>query len=102
MKNKQILLLRSGLLIVVLILTDLLFFQVSYLSTTLTLLLSIILILLYRYSMFSEMTSSESCLGDGQQTHDNEIKLTLTKIANLLSQQMEIVDTEVDRAIVLI
>jgi methyl-accepting chemotaxis protein len=102
MKNKQILLLRSGLLIVGLILTDLLFFQISYLSTTLTLLLSIILILLYRYSRLSEMTSGESCLDDSQETHDKEIKLTLTKIANLLSQQMEIVDTEVDRASVLI
>lgn len=95
-------LLRAGLLIVGLILTDLLFFQISYLSTTLTLLLSIILILLYRYSRLSEMTSGESCLDDSQETHDKEIKLTLTKIANLLSQQMEIVDTEVDRASVLI
>lgn len=95
-------LLRAGLLIVGLVLIDLLFFQISYLSTTLTLLLSIILILLYRYSILSEITSGESCLDDSQQTHDKEIKLTLTKIANLLSQQMEIVDTEVDRASVLI
>jgi methyl-accepting chemotaxis protein len=102
MISKQVQLLRAGLLIVGLILTDLLFFQISYLSTTLTLLLSIILILLYRYSILSEITSGESCLDDSQQTHDKEIKLTLTKIANLLSQQMEIVDTEVDRASVLI
>jgi methyl-accepting chemotaxis protein len=102
MISKQMQLLRAGLLIVGLILTDLLFFQISYLSTTLTLLLSIILILLYRYSRLSEMTSGESCLDDSQETHDKEIKLTLTKIANLLSQQMEIVDTEVDRASVLI
>ncbi|MEH6386062.1 MAG: methyl-accepting chemotaxis protein [Colwellia sp.] len=102
MISKQMQLLRAGLLIVGLILTDLLFFQISYLSTTLTLLLSIILILLYRYSILSEITSGESCLDDSQQTHDKEIKLTLTKIANLLSQQMEIVDTEVDRASVLI
>ncbi|MBA6234105.1 MULTISPECIES: methyl-accepting chemotaxis protein [unclassified Colwellia] len=102
MKSKQIQLLRFGLLIVGLILTDLMFFQISYLSITLTLLLSIILILLYRYSTLSEMTSSDSCLDDSQQTHGIEIKLTLTKIANLLSQQMEIVDTEVDRATILI
>ncbi|MBA6265765.1 methyl-accepting chemotaxis protein [Colwellia sp. Bg11-12] len=102
MISKQMQLLRAGLLIVGLVLIDLLFFQISYLSTTLTLLLSIILILLYRYSILSEITSGESCLDDSQQTHDKEIKLTLTKIANLLSQQMEIVDTEVDRASVLI
>jgi methyl-accepting chemotaxis protein len=102
MKSKQVKLLRSGLLIVGLILIDLIFFQISYLSTTLTLLLLIILILLYRYSTLSEMNSSESCLDDSQHKYNKEIKLTLTKIANLLSQQMETVDTEVDRASILI
>ncbi|MFT6901474.1 MAG: methyl-accepting chemotaxis protein [Colwellia sp.] len=102
MKSKQMKLLRSGLLIVGLILIDLIFFQISYLSTTLTLLLLIILILLYRYSTLSEMNSSESCLDDSQHKYNKEIKLTLTKIANLLSQQMETVDTEVDRASILI
>jgi methyl-accepting chemotaxis protein len=48
------------------------------------------------------MNSSESCLDDSQHKYNKEIKLTLTKIANLLSQQMETVDTEVDRASILI
>ncbi|WP_170246361.1 methyl-accepting chemotaxis protein [Colwellia hornerae] len=106
MKNKPILLLRSGLVIVGVILIDLLFFQMSYLSITLALLLSIVLTMLYQNHNASLITlmanDTKNSKVRNENSNEQEIKITLTKIASLLSQQMTIVDTEVDRASTLI
>ncbi|MFT7431447.1 MAG: methyl-accepting chemotaxis protein, partial [Colwellia sp.] len=106
MKNKAMLLLKTGLVIVGVILMDLLFFQLSYLSVTLTLLLSFVLIILYKNNhallTLSSASDVEGRNGLNVNNNEKEIKITLTKIVSLLSQQIAIVDTEVDRASILI
>jgi methyl-accepting chemotaxis protein len=106
MKNKAMLLLKAGLVIVGVILMDLLFFQLSYLSVTLTLLLSFVLIILYKNNhallTLSSASDVEGRNGLNVNNNEKEIKITLTKIVSLLSQQIAIVDTEVDRASILI
>jgi methyl-accepting chemotaxis protein len=102
MVNRQILLLRIGLSIVGIIIIDLLFVQVSYLSFVQVLVLFVLLVLMYQYQNSSDTSSMDENLEASETLYEKEVRLTLSKIANLLTQQVAIVDTEVDRASTLI
>jgi methyl-accepting chemotaxis protein len=98
MKNNQFLLIVTGLFLTVIILIDLLFIQVRYLSTVMTLLVIAVFVFLYFHGKAGENTSSNMQSDTDNADTEQEIQMTLSKISTLLSQQVNVVDTEIDRA----
>ena len=102
MKNNQFPLIISGLLLSVIILIDLLFLQISYLSVVFSLLIIAVFIFLYTKGKVVESASAKMQSDTKDDDTKQEIQMTLSKISTLLSQQVNAVDTEIDRASTLI
>jgi methyl-accepting chemotaxis protein len=102
MKSNQFLLIVTGLFLAVIILIDLLFIQVRYLSTVMTLLVIAVFVFLYFHGKAGENTSSNIQSDTDNADTEQEIQMTLSKISTLLSQQVNVVDTQIDRASTLI
>jgi methyl-accepting chemotaxis protein len=102
MKNNHFPLIVTGLVLAVITLVDLLFFQVRYLSSLSTLLIIALFVVLYLKGKGGENISStiESHTKDADT--EQEIQMTLSKISALLSQQVNVVHTEIDRTSTLI
>jgi methyl-accepting chemotaxis protein len=98
MKNNQLPLIVTGLFLAVIILIDLLFIQVRYLSTVIALLIIAVFVFLYFHGKAGESSSSNMQFDTGNADTEQEIQMTLSKISTLLSQQVNVVDTEIDRA----
>jgi methyl-accepting chemotaxis protein len=102
MKNSQTLLIKAGIVLAAIIVIDLLFLQIRYLSPVLAILIVTVLFFLYLKVNTSEEMSLKISIDDKKSEIDQEIQSTLSKISALLSQQINVVDTEVDRASILI
>jgi len=102
MKNSQFPLIVTGLFLTVLILIDLLFLQVRYLSTVIALLIIAVFVFLYYRGKAGGNISSNMQADTENVDTEQEIKMTLSKISTLLSQQVNVVETEIDRASTLI
>ena len=102
MKNNQFPLIVTGLFLTVLILIDLLFLQVRYLSTVIALLIIAVFVFLYYRGKAGENISSNMQADTENVDTEQEIQMTLSKISTFLSQQVNVVDTEIDRASTLI
>jgi methyl-accepting chemotaxis protein len=102
MKYNKTLLIKAGIFLATIIVIDLLFFQISYLSSVLAISIVAVLLLLHSQENELENTSSQASSNIEKNLTDQEIKSTLSKISVLLSQQVNVVDTEVDRASTLI
>jgi len=90
------------LFLTVLILIDLLFLQVRYLSTVIALLIIAVFVFLYYRGKAGENISSNMQADTENVDTEQEIQMTLSKISTFLSQQVNVVDTEIDRASTLI
>jgi methyl-accepting chemotaxis protein len=102
MKYNQDLLIKTGLILGAIMLIDLLLFEIRYLSTALSFLIIIVFISLYLKVKTTGCISSNTQFDTKNDDTEQEIQITLTKISTLLSQQIRVVDTEVDRANTLI
>jgi methyl-accepting chemotaxis protein len=102
MKNSQFPLIVTGLVLGLITLIDLLFFQVRYLSSVSALLIIALFVVLYLKGKGEENISSTTESHTKDADTEQEIQMTLSKISALLSQQVNVVDTEIDRASTLI
>ncbi len=102
MQNKLTLILWAGGVVSIAILIDLLFIELSHFSVVFTLLLVAIFVFLIREDHKSKLIQAANNAAKGKVSTEQDIQTTLTSIASLLSQQMTIIDTEVDRASALI
>jgi methyl-accepting chemotaxis protein len=102
MKNNQSPLIISGLLLAVIILIDLWFLQIRYLSVVFSLLIIAVFIFLYTKGKVAESAFAKMQSDTKDDDTEQEIQMTLSKISTLLSQQVNVVDTEIDRASTLI
>lgn len=103
MVNKPILLIRLGAMITVIVLINLLFFKLEYVTVISTILLLILLLILHiKGNLLYSDYSQESCHLEKDSQNEYDIKSTLSQIAALLTQQNNIVDTEIDRTNTLI
>jgi len=97
MKNNQFLFIRMGLPLAAILFIDLLFLHIPYLSVVLAFLLVLVFGFLYSTSMTTANAASQHASNDITLETEKEIKITLSKIAMLLTQQIEVVDKEIDR-----
>jgi len=102
MQNKQSLLLWGGIVLVIAILVDLLFLQLKEFSVISTLLLMTVFAFLIKENNKVKLIHIADREIGSKSSTDQDIEQTLTSIASLLDQQMNIIDTEVDRASALI
>jgi methyl-accepting chemotaxis protein len=102
MNNKQGMLILTGLILATILLINDFFLQISYLSAVFSLIIVVVFIVLYLKGNTTENTSSKDTAENQDADTKKEIKITLSKIAALLSQQVGVVDTEIDRASTLI
>jgi methyl-accepting chemotaxis protein len=102
MEDKQILFIKIGIFVTSILLIDILFFQIKYLSAVFLVLLLLIFIYLYKKYRSHEIHSSPVSLANKDTQVEQEIRTTFSKISDLLMQQTNIVDTEIDRANILI
>jgi methyl-accepting chemotaxis protein len=102
MKNNHAWLIKTGLLLASILIIDLLFFQIPYLSAVFAFLIIVVFIFLNVKDEATEAIYSKLHFDNQNTDTEQEIKITLLKISTLLSQQIRVVDTEVDRANTLI
>jgi methyl-accepting chemotaxis protein len=102
MKNNQLLLISTGLILSTLTLIDLMFFQISYVSSVFSFLIIVVFVFLYSTGKAADNTFSNAESDTRDADTDQEIEMTLSKISILLSQQVNVVDIEIDRSRMLI
>jgi methyl-accepting chemotaxis protein len=102
MKNNKNLLNITGLGLAVLMLIDLLFLKINHFSAVLSFL--IIFVFFFLYSIGKATGNTSEKMDSEAKNHDieHELQITLSKISALLSQQIAVVEIEVDRANTLI
>jgi len=97
MKNNQLLFIRGGLLLASILLIELIFLHIPYLSVVLTFLLVVVLGFLYSTNKVTNSSASQNSSNNKNSETEHEIQKTLSNIAMLLTQQIEVVDKEIDR-----
>jgi len=97
MKNNQLLFIKGGLLLASILLIELIFLHIPYLSVVLTFLLVVVLGFLYSTSKVTNSSAPQNSSNDKNIETEHEIQKTLSNIAMLLTQQIEVVDKEIDR-----
>jgi len=102
MQNNLRLILSAGGVIAIAILLDLLFIQSSYLSIIAAVLLVTIFAYLIKEHNKVDLIQTTDKTNENKSSTDQDIEKTLTDIASLLHQQLNIIDNEVDRASALI
>jgi methyl-accepting chemotaxis protein len=102
MKHNKNLLNITGLGLAVLMLIDLLFLKINHFSAVLSFL--IIVVFFFLYSISKATGNASETMDSETRNHDieHEFQITLSKISALLSQQIAVVEIEVDRASTLI
>ena len=102
MEDKHLLLVKGGVVISSLLLIDILFFQIKYLSVIFSVLVLALFIYLYiKNNSYFNASPERPFENKGAQV-EQEIQTTFLKISNLLIQQTNIVDNEINRANTLI
>jgi methyl-accepting chemotaxis protein len=102
MKNNKNLLIITGFGLAVLMLIDLLFLEINHFPVVLSFLIIVVFFFLYSIEKATRNTSDK--MDSDTKNHDieYELQITLSKISVLLSQQIAVVETEIDRANTLI
>jgi methyl-accepting chemotaxis protein len=102
MKNNKNLLIITGFGLAVLMLIDLLFLEINHFPVVLSFLIIVVFFFLYSIEKATGNTSDK--IDSDTKNHDieYELQITLSKISVLLSQQIAVVETEIDRANTLI
>jgi methyl-accepting chemotaxis protein len=102
MKKNQLWLIITGFCLTVLMLIDLIFLQINHISSVFSFLTLIVFFFLYLQRNKAEITSNKVYPETKNDDTEKEIQSTLSQISTLLSQQVSVVETEVDRASTLI
>jgi methyl-accepting chemotaxis protein len=102
MKNNKNLLIITGFGLAVLMLIDLLFLEINHFPVVLSFLIIVVFFFLHSIEKATGNTSDK--IDSDTKNHDieYELQITLSKISVLLSQQIAVVETEIDRANTLI
>ena len=98
MQNKLSLILSAGGVVAIAIVLDLLFMQLSYFSLICALLLVMIFAFLFKENNELQLVETAIEAIESKKSTDKNVEKTLANIASLLNQQMNIIDSEVDRA----
>jgi len=102
MEDKHLLFVKAGVVISSLLLIDILFFQIKYLSVIFSVLVLALFIYLYIKNNSHFIASPEKPFENKDVQVEQEIQSTFLKISHLLIQQTNIVDNEINRANTLI